>query len=378
MTTPRGVRKLASGRYQARYTGPNGVRYPLGTFRTRTDAQKALLRIQMQISSGEWIDKRLSSDGGLNQESPLSDWLEDWVTTRSRAGRPLQSSTTNEYRRLMRSALAQFDKPICQIAESEVRRWWSDYRGRAPRAANASYKLMKSLLNEAVRRGVISRNPCDIPGAASYSPREKPALPSPEMVRELLEAVEFPWRAFFAIAAFGGLRRGEIAELRRSDIKREGSDSVLISVKRSAKWVSNSVVQVGYPKWDSERVVPLGPHASALVIDHLKVMAEDDTALLFSRNNDGRTHLAASNIRAAVTRNFHRIGYQGTFHSLRDFALTSFAQAGATIAEIMQRGGHRDFRAAMVYQQNTGRERELARRVEFLFSQPNHKRKDEK
>ena len=80
--------------------------------------------------------------------------------------------------------------------------------------------------------------------------------------------------------------------------------------------------------------------------------------------NDGETHLAALTIRTAIASEFHRIGYRGTLHSMRDFALTSFAQAWATIGEIMHRGGHRDFRAAMAYQQSTGRDREFARQAE--------------
>ena len=372
----RGVRKLSSGRFQARYTGPDGIRYPLGTFRTRTDAQRALLKVHMQISSGNWVEESHRVPGALNGDSKLAEWLEDWLSTRSRSGRPLEPKTVGEYRRLLVSSLADFDKPIRLITSTEVRLWWSNYRVRAPRAANAAYKLMKSLLSEAAQRGAITRNPCDIAGASSYSPREKVPLPSATMVQELISGASFPWQAFFAMAAHGGLRRGEIAELRRDDIRIDSPQSALIEVKRSAKWDSNHSVRVGQPKWDSSRIVPLGPRASEAIILHLDQVPEGASVLLFSQNNDGETHLAASNIRAAATREFHRIGYRGTLHSLRDFALTSFAQAGATIAEIMHRGGHRDFRAAMAYQQSTGRDRELARQAEAFLEDQTSTRED--
>ena len=376
-STPRGVRRLSSGRFQARYTGPDGLRHPLGTFRTRTDAQKALLRVHMQISSGEWLEQQRSC-GALTGKTPLSEWLEDWVAVRSRAGRPLEPSTSAEYRRLMRSSLIKFDKPICLITEGEVRTWWSNYRLRSPRAANAAYKLMKTLLTEAVRRGAIVRNPCDIVGASTYSPKDKVPLPSATVVRQLISGASFPWQAFFALAAHGGLRRGEIAELRRDDIQIHAPQSAFIEVKRSAKWDSNNSVRVGYPKWDSSRAIPLGPRASEEVIMHLDKVPQGASALLFSQNNDGETHLAASTIRAAVAREFRRIGYGGTLHSMRDFALTSFAQAGATIAEIMHRGGHRDFRAAMAYQQSTGRDQELARQAETLLEDQTPNREGDK
>ena len=56
----RGVRKLSSGRFQARYTGPDGIRYPLGTFRTRTDAQRALLKVTRRLSSYTAPERRAS------------------------------------------------------------------------------------------------------------------------------------------------------------------------------------------------------------------------------------------------------------------------------------------------------------------------------
>jgi hypothetical protein len=45
------VRKLPSGRYQASFIGPNGLRqYAPNTFATRTDANRWLTRVEADIS----------------------------------------------------------------------------------------------------------------------------------------------------------------------------------------------------------------------------------------------------------------------------------------------------------------------------------------
>ena len=51
------VRKLPSGRYQIRYPGPDGRMWPgPSTFERKGDADKALVLIEAQMSSGSWTD----------------------------------------------------------------------------------------------------------------------------------------------------------------------------------------------------------------------------------------------------------------------------------------------------------------------------------
>ncbi|WP_044492612.1 tyrosine-type recombinase/integrase [Nesterenkonia massiliensis] len=56
--------------------------------------------------------------------------------------------------------------------------------------------------------------------------------------------------------------------------------------------------------------------------------------------------------------------YRYRFHDLRHTGLTIFAQEGATLAELMRRGGHSDIRVVLRYQHSTmARDRELAERM---------------
>src|SRR5215467_14209710 len=51
------VRRLPSGRFQARYPGPDGVLRPADdTFDTKTEAEVWLTRKEAEIIDGDWID----------------------------------------------------------------------------------------------------------------------------------------------------------------------------------------------------------------------------------------------------------------------------------------------------------------------------------
>ena len=52
------VRKLPSGRYQASFIGPSGLRQTApGTFRTKTDADRWLSAAEADILRGAWVNE---------------------------------------------------------------------------------------------------------------------------------------------------------------------------------------------------------------------------------------------------------------------------------------------------------------------------------
>ena len=365
---PPGIRLQRSGKYQIRYTGPDGQRYSGGTYRTKTDAQKALANIQASISNRTWKEKKERiEDGALSSQSTLSEWSEEWLATRSsKDGRPLSIMTKRYYRGLINAGLASFDRPIGTITTNQVRKWWAAYRLESPRAANSCYKYLKSLMSEAVRRGAIYENPCDIPGATAYEPKPKPQLLARETVDALISETENPWKTFFAIVIYGGLRRGEVAELRIGDIIRdeERPDALAIDIRRSVKWISNSQTEVDLPKSASgARRIWLGPTPTRIIEEYLVTRPAESDTLLFPRTKFKNEHLLESTIHNEVRKARKRYGFTESLHKLRDFSLTLFAQQGATLQELMIRGGHGNVQAAMAYQRDAGRDAELASKM---------------
>lgn len=70
------VRRLPSGRWQARYRGPDGqMRAAPNTFPRSRDAEQWLTVIESEMLRGEWLDPWLS-------EVPLSDFGRRWIKDR--------------------------------------------------------------------------------------------------------------------------------------------------------------------------------------------------------------------------------------------------------------------------------------------------------
>ena len=67
------VRQLASGQWQARYRGPDGLIRPADrTFATKTLAERWLTRTEADLLNGDWINP---DDGGI----PFAEYAAAWI-----------------------------------------------------------------------------------------------------------------------------------------------------------------------------------------------------------------------------------------------------------------------------------------------------------
>ena len=164
------VRQLPSGRWQARYKGPDGSDRPAPrTFESKTSAERWLSVTEAEIIQGDWIDP---GAGQVLFGSYARDWIEE------RPG--LRPKTIELYRYLLRSHLdpAFSARALADIKEPKVRRWRKnllDAQVSAVTVAKA-YRLLKAIFNTAVDDGLIRRNPCRIKGAGQEKSPERPVL----------------------------------------------------------------------------------------------------------------------------------------------------------------------------------------------------------
>jgi integrase len=105
--------------------------------------------------------------------------------------------------------------------------------------------------------------------------------------------------------------------------------------------------------------VTLPQRVNSVVVKHLATIPINPDALLFSADPQGTMHWGEWKINKPWERARALAGYTGSFHSLRSFAATQYGLQGATVAELMDRLGHRNVRTAMRYQRTTGREMNL-------------------
>ena len=98
------IRRLPSGRWQARYTGPAGAMRTIGTFAANAEADQALAHEVSTMARGVWHDPRLG-------EQPLGEWFRSWIATRT----DIAESTRALYYQVLATWI---DAPIPVAAES--------------------------------------------------------------------------------------------------------------------------------------------------------------------------------------------------------------------------------------------------------------------
>jgi integrase len=263
------------------------------------------------------------------------------------------------YERNLRLHLTPLENvPVKAMSASLVRTWYSNamHGGGGKTSVNQSYRLLRAVLNTAVREGLLARNPCQIPGAGTTRAKRRPVA-SPKEIASLVDEVPGPYKAAVLLAAWGGLRRGEILALRRSDIDLE---SGVVSVNRNQ--VELLAVRSRFdakPKTDAGfRTVALPPHVIPFLKQHLRDYA-GDTRMFVS--TDGGP-MPGDTLTQAFSRARDRLGMIGfRFHDLRHTGQTLAAATGATLADLMKRLGHSSPTAALRYLHTvTGRDEAIA------------------
>lgn len=113
------VRRLPSGRWQARYPGPRGELLPAPqTFPTKVEASRFLAAVETDMDRGQWVDPRGSS-------VLLRDYSRAWLQERTVKGRPLAPRTTDTYRHSLDAWILPSlgDLTLDKITPAHVRRW---------------------------------------------------------------------------------------------------------------------------------------------------------------------------------------------------------------------------------------------------------------
>lgn len=354
------IRKLTSGRYQARWWDETrGAHVPAPqTFATRAEAAAWLAEAQSGV-----VDTAKLRDRGDPLE--FAQFARDWITTR-----PLGPQTRILYRsQLRRHLLPTFGVlALDEITAPIVRRWYArQVRSGLSRVTVAKqYRLLRSILGTAVDEELILRNPCQIKGGGTERSPER-AIPGFEVVRNLADAMPdhlalVPW-----IAALAGLRKGEMLALARRHID---IDTSTIRVERALLEVRGEGAVFAEPKSAAGvRTVTMPGTLAALVDEHLdEHVADDPDALLFANGHGNPIRASVWTPAWAAARK--GAGVDVRLHDLRHLAGTLTAQAGATLRETMDRLGHSSPQAALRYQHvAASRPGKIASAIEDLIAE---------
>lgn len=264
----------------------------------------------------------------------------------------------------MRLHMAELlDMPIISITPPVIRAWHArSLRGTGGRTSiSQSYRLMRSVFNVAVQDGAILRNPCKIPGAGAQQSPER-SIATPAQVAELVEAITPRFRAAVVLAAWCGLRRGEVCALRTADVDLDRG-----VVRVSKNWVELLEEPTRFEKDPKSaagrRTVAVPPHVIPVLREHANEYAGDE--FFFVDRNGARVRSNA--VYQAFVRARKKVGVTISFHDLRHTGQSLAAATGASLVDLKQRLGHSSTAAAQRYMHAVdGRDAEIAKALSVL------------
>jgi len=343
------VRRLPSGRYQARYPGPDGSDRPApDTFVTKTDAEVWLTMKEAEIRRGDW----LNPDAGTVL---IADYGAAWIEERP----GLRPKTVMLYGYLLRAHITPYFQTVtvAAITLAAVRRWRKKLldNGVSPVTAAKAYRLLRAIMNTAVDDGLVRRNPCRIKGAGNEDSPERPVLTVPQ-VYAIADAIDPRYRPLILLAAFASLRWAELAALTPQDID---LDACTVRVIRQIMYPRGGGHSFGPPKSRAGRRVVSFPDLIAPDLrEHLDGLGP--AAPLVFASPDGAPMRHSNFYRRVWEPALAAAGLPGVhFHDLRHTGNTLARDAGADLRDLMEHMGHDSTRAALIYL-HTSAERQRA------------------
>jgi integrase len=303
--------------WRARYPDPikGGTAQIERSFATKREAEAWIKRQGVAVLDGVHVDPRCG-------DRPFTDiadaWRETWTD--------LEPKTRAGYEHILKKhVLPRFgNAKVGAVSAEAIQRFVNDLsKKRAPNTVRRVYSVVRAVLRVAVERRYIAVNPCDavkLPRKASRSGGRMLFL-APHEVRSIAEAMPSDYRLPVYVAAYTGLRAGELWALRRRD-----ADLLhgVLHVERALKEINSSAESMkedkglvfGPTKAHATRTVSLPPFLRSMLEDHL---AEA------SPGGDGPDHLLFPTKTGRPVR--HNLFYKRVFRPAVEAALPARLQA---------------------------------------------------
>ena len=323
------VRKLVTGKWEASYRDPTR-RERVKRFATRREADQWLSSMKADLQRGEYLDPRL---GRTNFE----EWAAEWLATTVH----LKAKTRVGYESMLRTHVlpAFAGRPAASIHQSDVRRFLATMteHGSAAGTVRSARKVLRLVLATAEGSGAIKGNPCDgvkVP----RSPRTEMVFLTAEEVESLAEAITAPYGTLVRVAAYTGMRAGELGALRVGRLELLGGR---VQVAESVTEVHGHGLVFGPTKTYERRSVPLLPSLRHDLAELIAPRAGDPQALVFTSPDGGPLR----------HRNFYDRHFKPAvlaaglpdamrFHDLRHTCAALLIALGAHPKAIQERLGH--------------------------------------
>lgn len=241
----------------------------------------------------------------------------DWM----RHARRLADTTVRD-RRSRLSRLTRWLAPTDLLVATveDLRRWQVEGIGHlSVRAAYVAISHVDAFYTWALEEGLVESNPA----ARLTRPKLPKRLPRPmseDDVATALVQAEQPYRCMIALAAYGGLRCMEIANLRREDVLDTNTPPMLLVRGKGAV----------------ERLLPLGP----ALLAELRTYGLPSRGPVFRRLDGKPGPITPPRVSQMLSRHLHELGIDATAHMARHRMATVAYRATRDLRAVQTALGH--------------------------------------
>ena len=343
------LRRLPSGRWQAKYPGPDGEFHTApNTFRGKGVAEQWLVEKEAEIGKGEWRAPQRSKE-------TVATWADRWMATKIN----LKPKTKADYEMTLRVyVVPRFgDVSIAKITRADVQAWVQELVDTRAGASTVRHAVaaLNQILNEATKSGEITANPCQHVTLPRI-PRGQVKPLTPEQIKSLAEAIEYPvikpaghgavapGRHYFPeygllirLTALTGLRAGEVAGIKRKAVN---LDKGVIHITETLSEVRGSLHTVE-PKTYQSRSVPLPDILIEKLREHLNTLDDNPEGYVFRAPDGGPIrwqNFYNRHFKPAVRQ--AGLPESTRFHDLRHTFAAFLIEQGAHPRAMMERLGH--------------------------------------
>ncbi len=377
------IRKLPSGKYQARYRSPEtGELTPAPTtFTTKKAAAAWLADVQSDIERGRWKSPEQVAAEEAQEVAARAEVL----TVAQLADVWLETIPSENHRVISISRVRRFINPelgdirLDELTKERCDQWYRDMNttlcAGAPTQVRRTFAALHAMLKMAVHEDWIPVSPLRIKGALIDTPAREPQTATVTEVDQLAAAMPAELAMAVQLAAWCGLRIGEVLGLQLDDVAEdravagESTGVIRIYLRRhvvQGRGTGSMTIVEGTKASDRVESVVVPPHLVAPLWEHAeKYGRKTEPRWLFpgTRTVDMPCGPATLDRRWRLAREACDLEHL-TFHDLRRTGNTIAALAGATAGEMKQRLRHRTSEAAERYiVAAKGADIELAKRM---------------
>ena len=345
---------------------------------TKKDAEKRLAELLHQLDNGTFI-----KPGKTTVAEYLRKWLEDYCRTN------LAPKTTEGYESIVYCHLVPSlgQVHLTQLKPEHIQHIYSEKlaAGLSHRTIRYIHVTLHKALQDAVRLGIIMRNPADAVKPPRIQHREMRTMNESDIHIFLEFAKPTPYYALFYLALFAGMRRSELLALRWSDV-----DLILcqLSVTRALHQLQGGNLVFRQPKTaKGRRLISLSPSTTIVLREHREQQEKlrqsigstlTEGALVFC-HEDG-SPLLPNSVSHAWTKLANRAGLKGIrLHDARHTHASLMLKQGVHPKIVQERLGHASIQITLDTYSHVvpGLQQAAANRFDDIVL-PNHKDYSEK